>query len=143
MRFIIAASTMGLLASAAGAQEAQSFTMEKTPDGYVRLDNSTGQMSICKESGTQLVCRIAADDRSAFEDEVGRLQDKVDALEKRVAALETGGGSSSTGLPTEQEFDKTMSYMQRFFQGFVDIVKGLDKDLRDPQTPQGPVPDRT
>lgn len=141
MRFAIAASVMGLMLGAASAQEADRYTMERTDQGYVRLDTRTGQMSICKENGSQLVCQLAADDRTAFEDEIDRLQGQLDAVERRVAALEANRQPSS-GVPSEEEFEKTMSYMQRFFQGFVDIVKELDRDLRGSQ-PEGPAPDRT
>lgn len=143
MRLIITALATTLCVGLASAQEAGRFTMEKTPDGYVRMDNGTGQMSLCKENGAQLVCQLAADDRDAFQDEVARLQEKLDAVEKRVAALETGIGAPSSSMPTEEDFDKTMSYMQRFFRGFIDIVKELDRDLRGPDQPPGPLPDRT
>ena len=40
-------------------------------------------------------------------------------------------------MPTDEEFDQTMTYMQRFFRGFMDIVKEWDRDLRgnEPEPP--------
>ncbi len=143
MRLVIAAAVIGVGMGGAAAQDR--FTMEKTPEGYVRLDSKTGQMSVCKESGAQLVCQLAADARTAYEDEVARLQEQLNTLEKRVAALESAGGGRGLNLPmpSEKQLDQTMSYMQRFFQGFADIVKDLDREFRGPDTPEAPIPDRT
>ena len=126
---IILASVLLLASGAVGlAQESDRFSLEKTAEGYVRLDKRTGQMSTCQDQSGQLVCRMAADDRVAFEDEIDRLREQIDGLETRVAALESGSAGNS--LPSEDEFDRTMSYMQRFFRGFLEIVKEFDRDLR-------------
>ena len=95
------------------------------------MDTQTGEMSICEERSGQLVCKLAADERSAFQDEIDRLQThRVKALEERVAELENSLSrpNSKRRLPTEEEFDKTMGYMERFFRGFMDIVKDLSKE---------------
>jgi hypothetical protein len=31
-------------------------------------------------------------------------------------------------LPSEEDFNKTMSYMERFLRGFMGIVKDMEKD---------------
>ena len=58
-----------LISAQAFSQEpiANRFTMEKTENGFVRMDTLTGEMSICSEKADQLVCRLAADERRAFE----------------------------------------------------------------------------
>ena len=38
------------------------------------MDTQTGEMSICEERSGQLVCKLAADERSAFQDDVDRLE---------------------------------------------------------------------
>ncbi|RFC67108.1 MULTISPECIES: hypothetical protein [Mesorhizobium] len=128
MRLVLASLFICGLATAAAAQDADRYQLESRGDTFVRLDKQTGQISTCVDQSGQMVCRMAADDRDAFEDEVDRLREQVDALENRVTALE--GGQSSKALPSEEEFDRTMSYMQRFFRGFLDIVKEFDQDLR-------------
>ena len=139
MRLIIAAAVLGLSAAGACSEQADRYTMEKTADGYVRLDTRTGEMSICRETGTQLVCQLAADDRLSLEDEIARLEDRLAALEKRVEAVE---GKQSFSLPTQEDMDKTVSVMQRFFQGFLGVVKEFERDMGEPAAP-GPAPDRT
>lgn len=115
----------------AHAQDVDRYTLEKSPSGYVRMDRQTGEMSICEERDGQLVCKLAADERSAFQDEVERLQTGIAALEKRVTALETGSRLDPKALlPTDEDFEKSLGYMERFFRRFMDIVKDFDKDWR-------------
>lgn len=125
---------MAGLSAPALAQDADRFQMERTPEGYVRLDKRTGEMSVCAQQGTQLVCKLAVDDRQVYDSAIDRLQASVDSLEGRVAALESRPKSN---LPTETEFDQTMNYMQRFFRGFMGIVKEFEQETRQPDQPGG------
>jgi hypothetical protein len=112
----------------AGADEAGRYTLEKSATGYVRMDTRTGEMSICEERGGQLVCKLAADERAAFQDEIDRLQAKLTGLEQRLAAVENNPILRPQNLlPTEEQFEKSLSYMERFFRRFMDIVRDLDK----------------
>lgn len=129
MRSLSIALVLGglpLLATSAAAQEAERYRLEKTDEGYVRMDTRTGEMSVCEERASQLICRVAADERTALQDEIDRLNASLKALEERVTALEKK--PVVPGLPTEEEFEKTMSYMERFFRGFMDIVKDFEND---------------
>ena len=100
------------------AQE-QRYQMQRTDEGFVRMDMRTGEVSNCLERGDQIVCRMAADERSA-------LMTKIDELETRIAALEEGRGAPS-GLPTDDEMDRALGLMERFMRGFVGIVRDLDE----------------
>lgn len=129
MRSLSIAMVLGalpLLAAPAAAQEAERYRLEKTDQGYVRMDTRTGEMSICEERGGQLVCRVAADERSALQDEIDRLGAALKSLDERIAVLEKK--PVVPGLPTEEEFEKTMGYMERFFRGFMDIVKDFEDE---------------
>jgi hypothetical protein len=80
----IAPLTFVALALAAGSAAAQQvdtrYTLEKTAEGYVRMDTVTGEMSICTERDGQLLCRLAADERDAWQDEIGRLETRLEAV---------------------------------------------------------------
>lgn len=115
----------------ASAQEDR-YTLERTEDGYVRMDTRTGRMSICSEKSSQLVCRLAVDDRDALQDDLDALQARLAAVENRLSALE---GAPAASLPSEDEFEQSLSYMERFFRRFMDMVKEFDSDT--------PAPDRT
>ncbi|MEM0899829.1 MAG: hypothetical protein AAGI92_07755 [Pseudomonadota bacterium] len=124
----------GALTTTASAQEKR-YTIERTDDGYVRLDTETGQMSVCEFSGDQLICKMAADDRAAYDANISDLEDRVAALEQRI-----GEGGTSSDLPSEDEFEQTMNYMERFMRRFMGIVEDFASDgERSPES----TPDRT
>lgn len=123
---------------AALAQDMQRYELQKTENGYVRLDTESGAMSVCSERDGQLVCRMAADDRLALEDETERLRGELQALEARVAALEKR--QSVLPLPTDGDIDRTLGVMERLLRGFVGIAKDLDRETGEGG---GFVPNRT
>ena len=117
-----------LLSGTAFAEDSARFTLEKTADGYVRMDKTTGEMSICTQQSDQLVCRIAADDRVAMEDEIARLDGRLTKLEDKMAASDKSGAVSNSTLPTDEEFEKSMTLMEKFFRRFMGVVKDLNED---------------
>lgn len=132
----------GLGTTTAHAAETQRYQMEKTDRGYVRMDTETGEMSICIERDGQLVCKLAADERTALQDEIGRLQDEIKAIEQRIDKLENSLSSRlESTLPSEEEFQKTMGYMERFFRSFMGMVKDFEKEEKAPQPT--PAPNKT
>lgn len=120
------------------AQDAERYQLERTDDGYVRLDSRTGRMSLCREQGDQLVCRYATDESRAYVDDIDSLRDRVEALEERLAALE--GGS----VPSEEEFEQGLNYMERFMRRFMGIVQDFEERFGNSgDEPTTPEPDRT
>ncbi|TIQ35093.1 MAG: hypothetical protein E5X48_15175 [Mesorhizobium sp.] len=129
---LIPAALCSLVAASAYSEETDRYRLEKSANGYVRMDTQTGAMSICEERSGQLVCKMAADERAAFQEEIDRLQSSVKALDERVAKLEnTPSARLESNLPSEEDFNKTMSYMERFFRSFMDIVKDMDRENGD------------
>lgn len=133
----IAASLAGLTASAAYGQTDERYTLERSGEGFVRMDTRTGSVSYCEEASSQMVCRTAADERMAY-------QDRLDELEERVAALEARLAEGSLGLSSDEEFEQSLGRMQQFFQSFFDIVEEWEKDLRGEEPgAESSQPDRT
>ena len=121
------AIAMVMTAVPAMAQEdVERYQLQRTPDGYVRLDTTSGSMSLCQEKSGQLICRMATEERTAYEGDLDRLQDRIDALETRMGALESGRPAAE--LPDEQEFEQTLGYMERFFRRFMGIVKDFEQE---------------
>lgn len=123
---LFAAIAAAMLSSVADAAETDRYVLEKTADGYVRMDRLTGEMSLCALQGSELVCRVADDDRKSAPADVEALTRRVDALEKTVAALQ--GGAPAAGLPSDEEFEKAMGFMERFFKRFMEMVRGFEKE---------------
>jgi len=116
------------LAGSARSEEVDRYRLEKTETGYVRMDTQTGEMSICEEKTGQLVCRMAADERSALQDQLERLQARLDAMDARVTKLEAQPSIPQVLLPSDEEVDKSFDLMEKFFHRFMGIVKDLDKE---------------
>ncbi len=102
------------------------YQLEKSGDGYVRLDTQTGEMSICKQQNDQLVCRLAAEERAAFQDEIERLDAVLEDLQNRIANLEKQDQSEKQKLPSTAEFERTLGFMEQFMRRFMDILEEFD-----------------
>lgn len=124
----LSALLISCLAGIAHSEEADRYRIEKTDKGYVRMDTRTGEVSNCEETAGQLVCRIAADERMALQEEIERLQVKLDALDARVAKLEAQPSIPKALVPSDEEIDRGLDAMEKFFKRFMGIVKELDNE---------------
>lgn len=112
-----------------GAAQGERYRLERSANGYVRMDTATGAISLCREEAGRLACAPAAEaepaDEASRDATAARLMARIEVLERRIAALEAGG--AAPGLPSETEFEQTLSYMERFFQRFMGIVRDFDR----------------
>ena len=140
-----------VLAGASVALQAQSslpagspgrFTMHPTEGGVLRLDTQTGVLSMCRQSGGSWACAMMPDDRAAVTDQIERLKSENGELRGAIKRLEEMAGvpdapadksgdsttkrQSGVQLPTEEELDKAMSYVQRMLKKFKDKIKELE-----------------
>ncbi|WP_417423336.1 hypothetical protein [Hoeflea sp.] len=119
---------------------ANRFTMEKTKSGFVRMDTLTGEMSICREQSGQLVCKLAADERRAFEEALSDLSARVAALEQRLDA----DAPAALDIPDDAELDRALGVMKKMMRGFFGMAEDLRKEFDlDSDHPAEPLPDRT
>ena len=140
MRTIHALIAVAALATVpAQAQDDERFRLEHTEDGYVRLDTVTGRTALCREQGSQLVCRMAVEDRAAYDTRLDELESKVAALEDRIATLEERW--PELRLPDAEDFDQTMNHVERFLRRFLGIARDLEREMDGEQTE--PDADRT
>lgn len=124
---MLPAALIGATASA-NAQDAGRFRMEKTPAGLVRFDSQTGAITICSDQQGQLNCKMLAEDRQAYEEQIAKLQERVSSLEARLDKLDKSAAATGSALPSEQEFEQTMSYMERFMRRFMNMARSFDDD---------------
>ena len=86
----IIAAILVCAAAPAPAQDApvpSRYSFNRVGDGFVRLDNVSGQVALCSPHTVGWACEAVAEDRAALEKEIARLQDEVAGLEKEVASL--------------------------------------------------------
>ncbi|MBO9192945.1 MULTISPECIES: hypothetical protein [unclassified Rhizobium] len=116
------------LAASAAEPDASRFQLERSGDHFVRLDRQTGAMSLCEEKDGALVCRMAADERAAYESELDRLSDRVTALENKSVV--------NKALPSDAEIDRSIGIMERWMRSFMGIVKEFQSEDQGNALPQ-------
>lgn len=116
------------------AQDMQRYSMEKTEAGIIRLDRQTGEFALCKEQAGKIECAETKPAQLSSDERTVLLEKQVADLTARIAKLEKSGVANST-LPSEEEFEKGLGYMERFMRSFMGVAKSLDEPA--------PVPNRT
>lgn len=115
------------------AGSAGRFTMNPVDGGVLRLDTETGALSMCKQVSGSWSCTMLPDDRSAIDAELARLKRENEDLKGSVKRLEELAGMPDDGkrgkaqLPTEEDIDKAMSYVQRMLKKFKEKLKELEE----------------
>jgi hypothetical protein len=103
------------------ATENGRYSMTPVQDGFLRLDTRTGAVAMCRLVSGAPECRPAADERAALDNEIGRLQ-----AENRDLRLKAPGASAAnppSGLPSDQDMDRALSFAERFMRGMMRIMR--------------------
>ncbi|WP_038360709.1 hypothetical protein [Bosea sp. 117] len=140
----------------AGTTDVPRFSMQPVEGGLLRLDGRTGQLSFCSSVSGSWTCRLVPDDRSAYEQEIARLNDRIAALEGRsggrvpdiMAPPQTTPPQSTSpdgsvpqatpsvpdaGSPTDPKdeagrLDQAMRMAEQAFRRFMDMVDRLREE---------------
>lgn len=83
---IAAASATQALAQPAPNTEGGRFSFTPVREGVLRLDVRTGQVSTCKAENNDWACTITPDERTAFDNEIGRLMSENAKLRKELSS---------------------------------------------------------
>ncbi len=119
------------------------YTFSPTSDGVMRLDTKTGAVSNCSNSPAGWACYAVPDERKALDEEIGRLQAENDRLKAQLAARDpaaSGGKPAAPGtaendrkieipLPSDQDMDRVMSFLQRAWKRLVEMANQVQKDV--------------
>ena len=116
------------------AGSAGRFTMHPADGGVLRLDTQTGALSMCKQVSGAWTCTMMPDDRTTATIEIDRLKGENVELKASVKRLEELAGVPDPGeksragaqLPTEEDIDKAMSYVQRMLKKFKEKLRELE-----------------
>lgn len=100
------------------------FTMSPVEGGVMRLDTRTGKVSVCRQRGEAWACEAAADDRTAYEQEIARLQDKVAKLEGELRT----GDKPEMKLPSDADVDKAMTFFENILRRFKSMIDNLQRE---------------
>jgi hypothetical protein len=117
------------------------FTFNRVGDDYVRLDNRTGQVSVCNKRTVGWTCQLVPEDRTVLENEIGRLQEENSSLKRELLTngLPLPGSMKGEppvaqkerpfGLPSEQNIDRMKAIVEKAWRRLVEIITTLQKDV--------------
>lgn len=148
IRTVLSVLVLTLSGSAGWAQGAPAegedsrYTFNRADEGYLRLDGRTGQVSICTRRPVGWACLAVADERTALESEIARLQTENVALKKELLTRNVPlPGTAKPDqpapkseeprlqLPSEAELNKVMSFLDKVWRRLVDMIVTLQKDM--------------
>ena len=131
------------------------YTLQPSGDAMLRLDTRTGTVSNCSNSGAGWACYAVPDERAAMDTEIGRLQAENEKLKAQLASREqaaapgkiedalpksdkapgTPDGQRADGqrkieipLPSDQDMDRMMSFLERAWRRLIDMASRVQKD---------------
>jgi hypothetical protein len=130
------------------------YTLSLVTGGVMRLDTRTGAVSSCTNSEQGWACYVVPDERAAFDAEIGRLQaenqklkarlaehdstvtgkidqplPKSDPLNKAEPKVADGARKIEIPLPSDQDVDRVMSFLERAWRRLMEMANRVQKDV--------------
>lgn len=121
------------------------YAFSRVEDGYLRLDQRSGQVSLCNRRSLGWACYPVPDERAALEEEIARLQKDNAALKKEMLArgialpgaraqAETEKPDSTRPepgfkLPPDPDLDRAMAYMERIWKRLIEMIGRLQRSI--------------
>jgi hypothetical protein len=129
------------------------YALSRVGDGAViRLDTRTGTVSNCSNSNAGWACHAVPDERAAMDAEIGRLLAENEKLKAQLASRDgttdgkasealpksdkqadpktaEGGRKLEIPLPSDQDMDRVMSFLERAWRRLIDIANRMQKDI--------------
>ena len=117
------------------------FTFDRMNDGYVRLDNRTGQVSFCSKRSVGWTCQLASEDHGALENEIARLQEETVSLTKEFLARglplpgsikshpPVGPSERPSSLQSDPNIERMKAMVENTWRRLVDMISALQKEV--------------
>jgi hypothetical protein len=140
---LVIAATLACAASLAQAQDSAQpnassrYTFNRVNDGFLRLDNQSGQVAFCSPHTAGWACQAVPEDRAALEKEIERLQDEAASLKKEITALRAPSQSAPTDkngdakikLPTKEDIERARALIEDVWRNLMDMLVNIQKDM--------------
>ncbi len=122
------------------------YTMTPTDDGYLRLDSQSGAVALCARTESGWSCTPVDDDQLSMQDKLAAITKENEELKDEVRELrrvldsqiknggQNGSGSGSITLPSDQDVDKIIGFLEKLAKKFKGMVNELKED-QEPGTP--------
>jgi hypothetical protein len=129
------------------------FALSPLPDGVMRLDTRTGDVSTCSNTGAGWACYAVPDERAALDAEIGRLQADNEKLKAELLASReptvTGkideplpktdslkpepkvesDRKIEIPLPSDRDMDRVRSFLEQAWRRLVEVANRMQKDI--------------
>jgi hypothetical protein len=143
-RGVLAETSTGRMARATADKPPEGgegrYTFNRVQDGYLRLDNRTGQVSLCSKRAVGWGCQLAPEDRGAFESEIARLQDENAALKRDLLARglalpgndrppEAAQRDPALKMPSDAQLERMRSIVESAWRRLVEMIANLQRDV--------------
>jgi hypothetical protein len=125
------------------------YTFHRVQDSFVRLDSRTGQVSMCGHGASGWACQAVADERTALESEISRLQGENAALKREMLSrgLPLPGGvkpepplakapektpdpNASVNVPSDADLDRMMAFIAKAWRKMVEMMADVQRDIQ-------------
>jgi hypothetical protein len=143
------AAVLACAASPAPAQDGappnvpSRYSFNRVDDGFLRLDNSSGQIAFCSPHAVGWACQAVPEDRAALEKEIARLQGEVASLKSEIAALReppppprppaeltpptTDKSEDATKL--REDLERARAAFEQAWRRLVEMIVNFQKDM--------------
>ena len=118
------------------------YTFHRADDGYLRLDSRSGQVAMCSRRPAGWLCQAVADDRTALEGEIARLQGESALLKKELLSRNLplpknvrpeppppSTNGKRLQLPDDAELNRMMSFIEKVWRRLVEMIGNVQRDM--------------
>lgn len=117
------------------------YGFNRVNDGFLRLDNVSGNVAYCSQTSAGWACQAVPEDRAALEKEIARLQDEVASLKAEVAAfrnpppphppaeLSPPSAQTEDAVKLRADIARAKIAVKNAWDRLVDMINGFQKDL--------------
>jgi cell division protein FtsB len=108
------------------------FTLAPAEGRHLKIDRRTGRVSICAEADGAWSCRLVADDRAAYEEDIARLEAENERLGQLVMELQNELAQRDEtwiGPDEEKKLDEFLDFSDKAIRRFFGMVQELKRDL--------------
>lgn len=115
------------------------YAFNRVDDGFLRLDNVTGNVAYCGPTSAGWACQAVPEDRAALEKEIARLQDEVASLKQAVASeptpprppadLTPPSDKSDEAAKLRADIERARVAVENAWRRLVDMLVGFHKDM--------------
>ena len=128
---LLASVLVVLTASNASAEQTGRYVLQRSGEGFIRLDTFTGSTAHCKQRNAAWQCESIDDEQTAADSSISalkaenrKLKARVEHLEKQLADKKAIG-RDRLGLPSDEEFDRIMGFFETAMRRFMEFARTL------------------